>query len=182
MTPQASHILSAAEQSSVAAFKAATDDYVKKERSIIASGQKLKPTKDIAELEQRRKGQQTAIRASRSDARQGDIFTPAAETLFHKLLRETKNGPAGTKLQTTLKNADPAPPSPLAVNAVFPNRQGQPLQSAPLSLLKELPPLPKGLEYRLVGSALVLRDTEANLVVDFLPDAMTIPVSRSEGR
>jgi hypothetical protein len=58
------------------------------------------------------------------------------------------------------------------VNAVYPNVHGQPLQSAPPTLLANLPILPRGLEYRVAGRTLALRDTEANLVVDILPDAL----------
>jgi hypothetical protein len=60
----------------------------------------------------------------------------------------------------------------IAVNGDYPNLNGQPLQSAPASLLQHLPVLPKGLEYRMVGSTLVLRDTEANIVVDYLSNAI----------
>ena len=45
-----------------------------------------------------------------------------------------------------------------------------PLQSTPPSLLLNLPVLPKGIEYRVVDHALLLRDTEANIVVDYIPD------------
>jgi hypothetical protein len=42
----------------------------------------------------------------------------------------------------------------------------------PPTMLQTLPPLPKGLEYSIAGNTLALRDTNANLVVDFLPDAL----------
>jgi hypothetical protein len=38
-----------------------------------------------------------------------------------------------------------------------------------------LPPVPKELEYRLVGRSLVLRDRDAALVVDYLPEALPKP-------
>jgi hypothetical protein len=46
------------------------------------------------------------------------------------------------------------------------------LQSTPPSLLQNLPQLPPDVEYRFVGNALILRDVEANLIVDFLPEAI----------
>jgi hypothetical protein len=36
-----------------------------------------------------------------------------------------------------------------------------------------LPPLPAELEYRVVGHSLILRDIEANLIVDFIVNAIT---------
>ena len=41
----------------------------------------------------------------------------------------------------------------------------------PPGVLRQLPALPKPLEYRFVQSNLILRDSEANLIVDVLPDA-----------
>jgi hypothetical protein len=46
------------------------------------------------------------------------------------------------------------------------------LQSTPPTILMNLPRLPPELEYRINGRALVLRDTNANLVVDLIPDAI----------
>jgi hypothetical protein len=48
------------------------------------------------------------------------------------------------------------------------------MQSMPPGLLAQLPPLPKLLEYRLVGRVLILRDTDAALVLDYLPNAVPV--------
>ena len=58
----------------------------------------------------------------------------------------------------------------LQVNQSFP--ENVPLQSMPPTLLMNLPGLPKGLEYRLLGRELVLRDVDANLVVDYVANAL----------
>jgi hypothetical protein len=71
-----------------------------------------------------------------------------------------------------LNHAEPVGPQDLKVNGVYPNVSGQPLQSVPATLLLNLPVLPKGLEYRISGHTLSLRDSEANMVVDYLPDAL----------
>jgi hypothetical protein len=44
----------------------------------------------------------------------------------------------------------------------------------PPTLLSNLPKLPSGLEYRVVGSSLILLDGEAGLVVDFIPDILPV--------
>lgn len=46
-----------------------------------------------------------------------------------------------------------------------------PFGFVPPQLLAVLPRLPDELQYRILGSALVLWDHHANLIVDFLPDA-----------
>jgi hypothetical protein len=47
-----------------------------------------------------------------------------------------------------------------------------PLQSTPPSLLANFPELPKEVEYRIVGHNLILRDVDANLIIDFLTNAI----------
>jgi hypothetical protein len=39
-------------------------------------------------------------------------------------------------------------------------------------VLLALPKLPKELEFRFVGSTLILRDTKANIIADILPNAL----------
>jgi hypothetical protein len=58
----------------------------------------------------------------------------------------------------------------VAVNAPYP--PNVPYTTLPPALLLRLPTLPDGLEYRFVGRALILRDVDAALIVDFLPNAL----------
>lgn len=46
------------------------------------------------------------------------------------------------------------------------------MATTPPALLKVLPPLPKELEYRIVGRYLVLRDVDASLIIDYIPMAV----------
>ena len=58
----------------------------------------------------------------------------------------------------------------LKVNAMYP--PDTPLPSTPPQVLMNLPNLPEQLEYRIVGKNLIIRDVEANIVVDFVPNAI----------
>jgi hypothetical protein len=58
----------------------------------------------------------------------------------------------------------------LKVNQPYPTTI--PLVSAPAKLLAELPMLPEALEYRLVDRYFLLRDRDANLIVDVLPGVL----------
>jgi len=168
--PQAPTDLAKADTAALDDFNRRAADYMKGERDLPAS--KLKPTNNIQELDNNRRALQAAIQAWRPNAKQGDIFTPAAAAVFRKLLTATLTGPHGKKIRASLNHAEPAAPANLQVNGSFPNHNGRPLQSVPPTLLKNLPILPKGLEYSIVGKRLVLRDANANLVVDYLPDAL----------
>ena len=58
-----------------------------------------------------------------------------------------------------------------AVNLLYPTTY--PLATFPATLLKLLPALPTDkVEYRIVTHYLILRDVEANLIIDFIPNAV----------
>jgi hypothetical protein len=59
------------------------------------------------------------------------------------------------------------------VNRLYPTTI--PLATFPANLLKALPDLPPELEYRIVNRHLILRDVEANYVVDMVPNVFPIP-------
>jgi hypothetical protein len=162
--------LSPQEQKLLDDFAKNAKTYIDKEHALPAD--KLKPKSDIELLEKQRLALREAVRQSRPDAKQGDFFTPSTATVFRKVLARTLAGPDGAKVRASLKHAEPEAPMKFVVNGDYPNRQGQPIQSMPPTVLQTLPPLPKGLEYSIAGNTLALRDTNANLVVDFLPDAL----------
>jgi hypothetical protein len=47
-----------------------------------------------------------------------------------------------------------------------------PLPTVPSKVLLNLPRLPEELEYRIIDKHLILRDTKANIIVDFVPNAI----------
>jgi len=158
------------ERAQLKAFSDRVKEYQAMEKKLPAD--KLSPTANVQQLDQQRQTLREALQQARPNAKQGDIFTPDVAPVFRKLFRSTLTGPAGKKIRASLNHAEPIGPRDLKVNGVYPNLAGQPLQSVPPTLLMNLPVLPKGLEYRLVDHAVVLRDTDANMVVDFLTDAL----------
>ncbi|MBV8207243.1 MAG: hypothetical protein JO041_10655 [Acidobacteria bacterium] len=110
------------------------------------------------------------IVAARSSTGQGDIFSPRTAEYFKRQLAAMLNGPHGGQIRASLKRAEPVHGIPVSVNGRYP--PNVPLESTPPSLLLSLPLLPKELEYRVVNRDLVLRDKDANLIVDFIPDAL----------
>ena len=109
------------------------------------------------------------IRVARAGTKQGDIFTPAIAAYVKRQIAATISGPHGSDIRASLRRAEPVKIQ-LQVNQSYPEKV--PLQSTPPSLLMNLPDLPKGLEYRVLGSELVLRDADANIVVDYVPNAL----------
>jgi hypothetical protein len=116
-----------------------------------------------------------AIRNARSSARQGDIFVPSTRDHFIGAIRSQTKGTAGKPARETIMGENPRAPGvpgnvKVAVNAPYP--PNVPYTTLPPALLLRLPTLPDGLEYRFVGRALILRDVDAALIVDFLPNAL----------
>ena len=109
------------------------------------------------------------VRVARASAKQGEIFTPKLSEYFRRDIADTLNGPHGKEIRASLRHAEPIKIE-LQINQSYP--ENVPLQSTPPSLLLNLPELPKGLEYRILGRELVLRDSDANIIVDYVPDAL----------
>jgi len=129
-----------------------------------------KQTDSAAELAQQKREAIAKLRAARSNAKQGDIFGPAVLQYFQRQIQATLKGPEGGRVMASLRRAEPTPNLQLHVNDEYPPHV--PLQSTPPTLLLNLPQLPKGLQYRVVGKSLVLCDLDSNLIIDYIPDAI----------
>ncbi len=107
------------------------------------------------------------IRAVRADAKPGDIFDGVSEQFRHSIREDAKNRSvrdAFAAMQEVPKNTRSK------VNADYPETAA--LATVPPLILQRLQRLPDGLEYRFMGRDLILRDTKANIIVDFLHEAV----------
>ena len=109
------------------------------------------------------------IRQVRRDAERGDILTEPIALFIRATLNPSLRGDAGGDTRKSIRD-DGAATFVLKVNGDYPD--GESRSTMPGNLLAILPPLPSGLEYRIVDTHLVLMDVDANLVVDFLRDVM----------
>jgi hypothetical protein len=130
----------------------------------------LKETNDPAKLTAAQQGLADKLRAARRDARPGDIFTPEIRKAFRKLLYPEVTGKEGRATRSAMKEDAPPEHVRFQVNAMYPKTA--PLPTVPPNILANLPPLPEDLEYRIVEKHLILRDTQANIIVDFIPNAI----------
>jgi hypothetical protein len=109
------------------------------------------------------------VRVARAGAKQGEIFTPQIAEYFRRQISATLSGRYGANIRSTLRHAEPIKME-LQINQSYPDKE--PLQSTPPTLLLNLPELPKGLEYRILGRELVVRDSDANIIVDYISNAL----------
>lgn len=152
-------------------FKDRVDGYMDVRQRAAKRAPALKETDDPARIQAAQHGRADAIRALRAGAKAGDIFTPEIRHTFRQLLAPELEGEEGRETKQVLRDDAPAPGAvPLDVNATYP--EGAPLPTVPATLLTNLPTLPKGLEYRIIGKDLVLLDSDANLIVDYIRNAI----------
>jgi hypothetical protein len=150
-------------------FRKRIDAYIALRNDAVKGVGPLKPTENPAEIAAGQRTLAERIIAARSDAKPGDIFTPEISRRFRELLAPHLKGEGGRDARAIVK--DDAPPAvPFKVNAPYP--EGKPFPTVPATLLVNLPPLPKQIEYRIIDKHLILRDTEANVIVDFMLNAI----------
>lgn len=113
----------------------------------------------------------TQIMAARKDAKPGDIFGDAAPYIKGIIQHDTET--RGIRDAYAAMQEVPAK-SPPTVNTLYPEKAA--LATVPPLILVNLPRLPDGLEYRFMGRDLILRDRDANLIVDYVTGA--VPVLR----
>ena len=108
------------------------------------------------------------IRAVRSRAHGGEIFTPEIAAAFkHALVLETRPSTCASILD------DNPGAFSYEINDTYPKRR--PLSTVPPGILMLLPRLPADVEYRFLGQHLILHDTRANVILDRIRDAIDCP-------
>lgn len=152
-------------------FDQRLSDYQKLHKVAAAEIHGLKPTSSPEAIEHYEHKLAHEIRESRRQARQGDIFTAPISSEFRRLMNTTMQSGDAAAIRESLRHAEPVSLRTIRVNGAYPS--GVPLQSTPASLLMNLPQLPQDLEYRLIDHTLIVRDVDANLIVDYLPDAFS---------
>lgn len=125
----------------------------------------LRITDDPREIRRAEYALARRIRAARSEAHGGEIFTPEITSAFkNALVLETKPAVCGAILDDNPGRFS------YDINDTYPSRR--PLSSVPPGILMLLPRLPADVNYRFVGRELILHDTRANVILDRIPDAI----------
>jgi 3',5'-cyclic AMP phosphodiesterase CpdA len=172
----------------LARFKDEIDEYVVLRKKALAPLPSLGAKATREEVTAHKKALTTAIIAYRKGSRQGEIFKPDVAAAIRRTLQRAIAGPEGQGILKEIQSGNPklegnpAPSDPtkevkqtvnVAVNAVY--NDAAPFSSVPPSLLLKLPPLPEEVRYRFVGRTLIIRDTEANVILDFVDNAIPDP-------
>jgi hypothetical protein len=152
----------------LADFKARVDKYVEVRKKADDSAPPLKKTDDPRQIKDAQQALVERIGAARAGAKQGDIFTPEVTTVLKRVLRpESKEKDAKTIMK---EDKPPVGTVTFKINGPYPDKQ--PLATSPPEMLAKLPLLPKDIDYRFVNKHLILRDSRANTIIDYIPNAI----------
>jgi len=154
----------------VADFKQKVDDYVKLRDG---AAPPMKENSTPAEISAAEQTIAQNVKARRANAKRGDFFTPATQAMFLRMLHPAVKGEDGAENKRIIKDDAPEPKEiPFQVNASYP--KDLPLSTVAPDVLQALPALPKDkhVEYRFTGKHLLLYDATANLIIDFMLNAL----------
>ena len=156
----------------LADFTAKVNAYNKLRADLAKDTPPLKETTDPAQITKAETALAAKIRTARANAKRGDIFTPATEAMFRRLIRPpmTKGADAAENKAIVKEDAPKTGEVPFKINGEYP--KDAPLSTVPPDVLKALPPLPENLQYRIVGRHLILLCVQANLIVDYMLNAI----------
>lgn len=161
----------AADDRAIERFRDLVNTYMELRMQAVEATGGLVPTSDPAKLTSERQALGADLRRRRSDAKAGDIFTPDIRREFRLLLAAVLEGKGGEDIRFRLNDDAPDVNAvPLDVNASYP--AGLPFPTTPWPILARLPSLPPGLAYRFIGRDLILLDQPADLIVDYMRNAL----------
>jgi hypothetical protein len=170
----------------LAKFEHEISEYIEEHRDLVKRIPSVGPGATAQQIDAHRAKMTNAIREERKHARQGDIFKPEVEAAFRRILTRELAGPARGPLLNGIRQGNPAVEAVpnqtdpakthtasvrVAVNVAY--NEDAPVSSMPPTLLLKLPQLPEQVTYRFVGRDLILSDTEANVILDFIKDAVS---------
>ena len=162
----------------VRAFMTATRDYAQMHRRLERQIGPIEITTSIDQINRIIQQLATAIRAERLDAKQGDFFTPALAPELRARINEALLADGFTAddvIRAGRVDGIDYERVALRVNGTFPWLLGAAMFPCVIQALPELPP---ELQYRIVGTDLVLIDVHASLIVDILPSALAWATER----
>lgn len=167
--PPQAELKTVAEQEGFGDFVQRVNAYVDLHKRLEATLPKLPQEASPEAIDKYQRALAALIRKERTGARRGDIFVPAAQKAIKAVLARVFGAPDGKQLKASIMDENPVD-APISINGRYPSTV--PLSTVPPQVLASLPKLPPEIEYRFVGDRLILLDTHAYLIVDYIDNAL----------
>jgi hypothetical protein len=156
-----------AESAPLEQFDAAIAEYMAMRRRLTNEIPSPVPNSTSVELNNASDALAGAIQRSRQNAAVGDLFVAPVTAVFKRKVDEAMRTAALREALAGIDDEEPTVRAP-KIHLRFPGAAQ--MATMPASLLNLFPILPKELEYRIVGRNLVLRDVDAALIIDYIPN------------
>jgi hypothetical protein len=167
---QTTATLSPADKQIADAFEKRVKAYAKLRENQEAQMPKLSTEAKPEEIQTHKQQFQDRVRAARAGAKHGEMFTPEAQALIRRIIKDEFKGKERAEFrETVLKEAET---KAVALRVNYPYPEAGELLEMPATLLLRLPQLPKQVRYRFVGRNFLLVDRENGLIVDYMTNAL----------
>jgi hypothetical protein len=154
----------------LAEFHEEVEEYLELQRKLARTLPPLPENATPAQIDGYQRALERLIQRARRDAEPGDVFEADVRPVIRRLLHSVFSGPDGKALRLAMMDENPGAVVRIRVNARYPDTI--PLSTVPPAVLKILPALPDELEYRFIGTTLILFDTVAHIIVDYVTGAV----------
>ena len=169
---QAPHAKKAPANASALATKAflkRVDDYVALHRKLEGGLPKLGKQATPQELDTHERALAKLVQEARNGAKPGDLLTPAMQGVVRTVFRPIFSGKEGLQIKNEILDKEYKGNVKLVVSGRYPDEV--PVSTMPPQVLAALPKLPAELEYRFIQNNMILFDSHAHLIADFMARA-----------
>ena len=163
-------VISPADKETIKRFDERVKQYVSLRSSVKAKAPKLSKDSTPEQIQAAETALVAALRTGRAGAKPGDIFTPDIAQYIRTTLKREFKPDEKKEIRKVVLEKETDVPVILKVNYPYPDPKE--FVEMPATLLLKLPQLPKEVKYRYVNRNLILIDTDNNLIVDYMIDAL----------
>jgi ABC-type transporter MlaC component len=159
-----------AEKETIKRFNQRVKEYVNLRSGVKTKVPKLSKDSTPEQIQAAESAFVTALRTARAGAKPGDLFTPDIAQYIRTTLKTEVRPNEKKEIRKVVLEKETNIPVALKVNHPYPDPKE--FVEMPATLLLKLPQLPKEVKYRYVNRNLLLVDTDSNLIIDFMLDAL----------
>ena len=150
-------------------FLKRVNDYVSLHKRLEEPLPKLSKQTTPQEIDAHQRALSNLIQEARKTAKQGELLTPAMQRFVRTMLRPVFSGKEGAQIKDEILDKEYKGSVKLVVNGRYPDEV--PVSTMPPQVLAALPKLPEELEYRFIQNTLILFDSHAHTIADFMASA-----------
>ena len=167
--PTATPKLSPTDKVAVKRFEQRVKDYMKVRNAVKARLPKLSKDSTPQQIEAYRESFETGVRNARVGAKPGNLFNTEGSDYIRRTLKMNFVGRDRVELREVVFDGETAK---VKVRVNYPYPEPAEFVEMPATVLLNLPQLPPEVKYRFVGRNLLLVDSDNNLILDYMTNAL----------